>query len=250
MDGPLSVQGSENLHNVKRIIRLISVLAALVLSAVGAMAGQTILSTNDSLLTQAGAIMLHSNGQKIASAFVLGPQQDVVTCWHVFKGARDRYHETNLLFISGQGVNNLTLKYALPDYDFAVFSADPPIKGVPFQAGDFAKLNEDDSIIYMGYDRKQSSTFVTSTEIAYAWARKKASLTNNGVKVDIVVFVGETGPGWSGGPVFNTNLEVVAVITGRGEQNVVVANSIAPILDYEKSRSQTNAPPARQSAPH
>jgi len=32
------------------------------------------------------------------------------------------------------------------------------------------------------------------------------------VKIDNVLFVGDTGPGWSGGPVFNTNLEVVAVI--------------------------------------
>jgi S1-C subfamily serine protease len=228
---------------------VVLVLAALVLAADGAIAGQTILSTNDSLLTQAGAIMIHSNGVRIASAFVLGPQQDVVTCWHVAKGARDLYGETNLLFISGQGINNLTLKYALPDYDLAVFSAYPPIRGAPFRAGDYAKLNEGDTIIYMGYDRTQSSTFVTRTEIAYAWAGKKASRTNNGVRVDNLLFVGDTGPGWSGGPVFNTNLEVVAVITGHGGTNVVIANSITPILDYEKSHSQTNASPAERSAP-
>ena len=114
----------------------------------------------------------------------------------------------------------------------------------------FAKLNEGDTIIYAGYDQKQSSTIETSTEIAYAWAGKKFSLTNNGVKVDRVLFVGDAVPGWSGGPVFNTNLEVVAVIIGHGGQNVVTANSIAPILDYEKSRSQTNASPVKQSAPH
>jgi len=194
--------------------------------------------------------MIRSNTLPIASGFTLGPQKDVVTCWHVLKGARDLYHDTNLLFISGQGVNNLKLKYALPGYDLAVFSADPPISGEPFHAGDFAKLNEGDTIIYMGYDQKQSSAIETSTEIAYAWAGKKASMTNNGVKVDNVLFVGDAVPGWSGGPVFNTNLEVVAVITGRGGQNVIVANSIAPILDYEKSRSKTNAAPARQSASH
>ena len=194
--------------------------------------------------------MIRSNTLPIASAFVLGPQKDVVTCWHVFAGARDLYHDTNLLFISGQGVNDLKLEYALPDYDLAVFSAIPPISGTPFRAGDYGKLTEGDTIIYMGYDRKQSSTSVTSTEIAYAWAGKKATKTKNGVKVDNLLFVGDTGPGWSGGPVFNTNLEVVAVITGHGGQNVVVANSIAPILDYEKSRSQTNAAPASQSASH
>jgi S1-C subfamily serine protease len=230
--------------------RVILGLAALVLSVNCGISGQTLLSTNESLLTQAGAIMIRSNTLPIASGFTLGPQKDIVTCWHVFEGARDLYHDTNLLFISGQGVNNLKLKYALPGYDLAVFSANPPISGAPFHAGDFAKLNEGDTIIYMGYDPKQSSKIMTSTEIAYAWAVKKASRTNDGVKVDNVLFVGDTGPGWSGGPVFNTNLEVVAVIVGHGGQNVVVANSIAPILDYEKSRSQTNALPARQSAPH
>jgi hypothetical protein len=79
---------------------------------------------------------------------------------------------------------------------------------------------------------------------------KKASMTNGGVKVDNVLFVGDAVPGWSGGPVFNTNLEVVAVITGRGGQNVIVANSIAPILLHEKSHPKTNASPVRQSAPH
>ncbi len=245
----MSLCQSVAVGTLNRLITLIIGLAALVLSPVCAIAGQTILSTNESLLTQAGAIMIRSNSLPIASAFVLGPRKEVVTCWHVLKGARDLYHDTNLLFISGQGVNDLKLKYALPDSDLAVFSANPPINGKSFPAGDFAKLNEGDTIIYMGYDRKQSSTFVTSTEIAYAWAGKKASRTNNGVKVDNVLFVGDTGPGWSGGPVFNTNLEIVAVITGHGGQNVVVANSIAPILDYEKSRSQTNASPARQPAP-
>jgi S1-C subfamily serine protease len=194
--------------------------------------------------------MIRSNMLPVASGFTLGPQKDVVTCWHVFEGARDLYHDTNLLFMSGQGVNSLKLKYALPSYDLAVFSANPPISGTPFRAGDFAKLNEGDTIIYMGYDKKQSSTIETSTEIAYAWAGKKFSMTNGGVKIDKVLFVGDVGPGWSGGPVFNTNMEVVAVIIGHGGQNVVTANSIAPILDYEKSHSKTNALPVKQSAPH
>ena len=119
--------------------------------------------------------MIRSNTLPIASGFTLSPQKDVVTCWHVFKGARDLYHDTNLLFISGQGVNSLKLKYALPSYDLAVFSANPPISGAPFRAGDFARLNEGDTIIYMGYDPKQSSTIATATEIAYAWAGKKAT---------------------------------------------------------------------------
>jgi S1-C subfamily serine protease len=246
----LAVSGSGNFAGVKRIITVIFGLAAFVLSGVCGISGQTILSTNESLLTQSGAIMIRSNTLPIASGFTLGPQKDVVTCWHVLEGARDLYHDTNLLFISGQGVNRLKLKYALPCYDLAVFSANPPISGVPFRAGDFARLNEGDTILYMGYDRKQSSTIVTATEIAYAWAGKKASRTNDGVKIDNVLFVGDTGPGWSGGPVFNTNLEVVAVIVGHGGQSVVVANSIAPILDFEKSRSKTNASPVRQSAPH
>ncbi|HEY5505372.1 MAG TPA: serine protease [Sedimentisphaerales bacterium] len=235
---------------MKRIITVIFGLAAFVLSVICGISGQTILSTNESLFTQCGAIMIRSNTLPIASGFTLGPQKDVVTCWHVLEGARVLYHDTNLLFISGQGVNSLKLKYALPSYDLAVFSANPPINGAPFHAGDFAKLNEGDTIIYMGYDKKQSSTIETSTEIAYAWAGKKFSMTNGGVKVDRVLFVGDIGPGWSGGPVFNTNLEVVAVIIGHGGQNVVTANSIAPILDYEKSRSKTNASPVNQSAPH
>ena len=184
--------------------------------------------------------MVRSNTLPIASGFVLGPQKDVVTCWHVVEASRILYHDTNLLFMSGQGVNSLKLKYALPKYDLAVFSADPPISGTPFRAGEFAKLNEGDTIIYMGYDQKQSSAIETSTEIAYAWAVKKASMTNDGARIDNLLFVGEASPGWSGGPVFNTNLEVIGVIAARGGQNVIVANSIAPILEFEKSRPATS----------
>jgi hypothetical protein len=111
-------------------------------------------------------------------------------------------------------------------------------------------FNPERSNIYMGYNPKQSTTITTATEIAYAWAAKKASRTNDGVKIDNVLFVGDTGPGWSGGPVFNTNLEVVAVIVGHGGQGVVVANSIVPILEYEKSHAKTNTSPAKQSAPN
>src|ERR1039458_5101907 len=100
-------------------------LAALMLPVICGISGQTLLSTNESLLTQCGAIMIRSNMLPVASGFTLGPQKDVVTCWHVFEGARDLYHDPIFFFMAGQGVNSLKLKYALPSYDHAVFSANP-----------------------------------------------------------------------------------------------------------------------------
>jgi len=131
----LAVSGSGNFAGVKRIITVIFWSGGI--CAVGGLRdfGSNHLIYNESLLTQSGAIMIRSNTLPIASGFTLGPQKDVVTCWHVLEGARDLYHDTNLLFISGQGVNRLKLKYALPCYDLAVFSANPPISGVPFRAG-------------------------------------------------------------------------------------------------------------------
>jgi S1-C subfamily serine protease len=228
-------------RGVNRVVIFLSCLVVLVLLGVQRLFGQTVLSTNKSLLTQSGAIMIASRPLPIGSGFVLGPQKDVVTCWHIWEGARTQLRDTNLLFVSGQGVSNLKLKYTLPTYDLAVFSATPEISGTPFHAGDFSRLNEGDTILYMGYDKKQSSVDETSMEIAYAWAIKKVPMTNAGVKVDTLFFAGDTGLGWSGGPVFNTNLEVVAVIVGLGGTNVVVAHSIAPILEYEKMHSKTNA---------
>ena len=233
---------------VNRIVLLPSCLALFVLLDVQGVVGQTDLATNKSLFIYSGAISIASRPlTPIGSGFVIGPQKDVVTCLHILEGARDHFHDTNLLFMSGQGIKNLRLKYTLPSYDLAVFSATPRIAGESFRAGDFAKLNEGDKIIFMGYDKKHSSANETSTEIGYAWAVRKVPMTNEGVKVDSLFFVGETGPGWSGGPVFNTNLEVVAVITGMGPQNVVVAHSIAPILEHEKMRSKTNAVPGEQN---
>jgi hypothetical protein len=91
-----------NLPGVKGIITVILGLAALVLSAFSGISSQTILSTNDSLLTQCGAIMIHSNVLPIASGFALGPRGDVVSCWHVLEGGRTLWQNGLQRAVTGQ----------------------------------------------------------------------------------------------------------------------------------------------------
>ena len=139
------------------------------------------------------------------------------------------------MFICGTLSRKLQLKLALPGHDIAVFSATPEIEGEPFRLGDFDKVRQGDTILYLGYDTRRSSTHPVSV-FSLATVQPKGQMTNEGVKVDALQFRGDAIPGYSGGAVYTTNMEIVALITKSGPDRVNLAFSIAPILESNKMR--------------
>jgi S1-C subfamily serine protease len=168
---------------------------------------------HDQWTSHFGTILLGSNGQAVGSGFAYGSHKDIVTCAHVVSGAYFIHHETNLFFSAQDSVRRkLTLKYILPRFDLAVFSPTPEIKGQPIKLGDAKKARPGDKIIYIGYDQRRSSTTNVVSEINTATVTATGSAMNEGGIVDFLEFNGVGIPGYSGGPVFNANGELVAVM--------------------------------------
>jgi S1-C subfamily serine protease len=137
----------------------------------------------------------------IGSGFVFGKQKDVVTCAHVvpFNG--------DLTFSSGKPMRHLRLKYILPRYDLAVFSAAPEIEGEAFKIGDFKRIRPGDQIVYCGWDSRTNSIMVNLGVIT-----AMGSAMNDGRIIEFLEFEGIGIPGYSGGAVFNHRGELVAIM--------------------------------------
>jgi hypothetical protein len=137
----------------------------------------------------------------------------------------------------------LTLKRELPIYDLASFSTTPQIEGEPLPGGDFGKFSPGDFVLYMGFDRRASATN-SLTVYHFAKVAAKRPFTFQGVKTDALFFAGEGIQGYSGGAVFSTNMEIVALFSVVGgktnifdgrEGTLNIAYTIAPLLDAEKT---------------
>jgi len=168
--------------------------------------------TFDQIKERSGVIRLGGNGQPIGSGFVFGPQNDVVTCWHVKNMAEAVLHVTNLVFNSGMNTYGLKLRYMLPKYDLAVYSPSPEIKTASFKSGDFKKVRPGDIVWYVGFDVRQSTPFNSMTVIRNSQIAAVGCAMNDDVTVDFLEFAGEGLPGYSGGPVFNMDGELVAAM--------------------------------------
>lgn len=161
---------------------------------------------------RSGVVQIGGSGQPVGSGFLFGPQNDVVTCWHVKFEAEFLLHSTNLFFLSGTNHYQLTPKYSLPKYDIAVFTPTPEIKVPPSKSGDFKKLRPGDILNYAGYDSRQSSQFNFMTVVASSQVTAVGCALNDDVIVDFLEFPGIGIPGYSGGAVFNLDGDIVAVM--------------------------------------
>lgn len=231
-----------------RVAAILACAAAFGLFATSAVAGEALSFTNESFFSHNGVILGAASHRPIGSGFVVGTQKVVVTTWHVFQGASAQYNETNLLFLSGREVHSLRPMAALPSFDLALFSPTPEVAGAPFYPGDFNKVNAGDTILYVGYDIRGPAPDKTNDfPIAYgrATVESKALVNFHGSRIDALLFRGEAIPGYSGGAVYNTNMEIVGVIAGWGPQKLNAAYSIAPIVELVSTPWFTNIQPRK-----
>lgn len=149
-----------------------------------------------------GVIIDRKSNKEIGSAFVAGVQKHVITCAHVATKGNFIYKGINLK-------KNIPLKskYFLPKYDLSVFSPSEIITDKPLKFGDFKKIRPGDNIVYIGWDKNLSKMKINKAVVFSV-----GSAINNGVIVDFLEFQGVGLPGYSGGPVFDLNGNVIAIM--------------------------------------
>ena len=164
--------------------------------------GQSISFDIDSV----GVIIDDGINQNIGTGFVFGRNRDVITCAHV---AAER---TNLVYDSIDPTNKevrLSLKYILPRFDLAVLTMNEgsPFPLKPVELGDIKRIRPGDTVMYVGW-KQGTQLLAVNTAVVTA----TGSVVNDGAIVEFLEFEGEGRPGYSGGPVFSTKGEVIAIM--------------------------------------
>lgn len=138
----------------------------------------------------------------IGSAFVVAPQKHIVTCAHVAADNPVFYHWVNTnIFVRIRSL------YVLPRYDLAVFECETNLPSKGFSFGDIHRIRPGDIIAYAGIEVQGGTMVVSAASVLGV-----GTAANDGVNIDFLEFVGIGKPGFSGGPVFNLNGEIVAVM--------------------------------------
>ena len=145
----------------------------------------------------------------LGTAFVAGKTKSIFTCSHV--AIRDTMWFS---YLGSSYFFRIKLKYNLPNYDVALLERTGGNQPSSLNFGDFNRTHPGDIIEYIGWDVLVNK-YVIWKSIVIA---KGVSLTENGVTVEFIEFAGEAIPGYSGGPVFNSDGQVIAIIREAWEK--------------------------------
>jgi len=157
-----------------------------------------------------GRIFLNQNGTGlIGTAFVAGRTKSVYTCSHV--AVKDTLF---FMYIGSHYIYRLKIKYNLPNFDVALLARTGGVQPNGLDFGDFSRINPGDVIEYMGWD-VEANQYVLWKSIVIG---KGTSLSDGGASVDFIEFEGQAIPGYSGGPVFNSAGQVVAMVREAWEK--------------------------------
>jgi len=177
---------------------------------------------------------LYSNTAVIGSAVVLGPSNDVVTCYHLFQKAQETFGESKFSFLSSTETYQLNPKVFLTNYDFVICSTIPLITNVtPFKIANLKQITPGQTIIYIGFDYKLSDhnelpVVNVATSVVSSLINKID--TTNSTGAPCFTFTGVAKQGYSGGPVFDLNSRVLGLI--RQNSNELDMAGVAGILQY------------------
>lgn len=173
-----------------------------------------------------GRILSQPNGNRIGTGFVAGDGKYIFTCAHV--AILD-----TLVFdpLSSNFIYKIALQWILPEYDLAVYHRTAGEQKYSLQFGDFNSVRPGDTILIYGWksDKNLASQFAEISAIG--------SVLNEGEIIQFLEFNADVIPGFSGGPVFNKNGEVIAIIregwnkTGiKGGPTVLMARAFSTDL--------------------
>jgi S1-C subfamily serine protease len=184
-----------------------------------------------------GAIIVPSEASSIVgTGFVVNNM--VITASHVIKD-----HKT-LYFSSSDALEPylVELVYNLPDKDIAVLKFKEKVKVTSLKLGKFEDVNMHSSVMLVGFDKFRNvlnkvATF--PTVIGYG-----TSIEDITDSFDFLAAKAKVLPAYSGGPIFNGNGEVIAILrSGYVTENIrtkergtiAIAVSIDPLRAYLES---------------
>ncbi len=150
-----------------------------------------------------GRILTYDKQKPIGSAFVAGKSKSIYTCSHVVI-------KDTLWFqsIGSKMLCRIVPKYDLPCYDIAFLERTGGKQKSTLEFGNFKKTQPGDKIYYVGWDTRINKYVIWSAVV-----QAKGSAQGNGkCSLDFIDFPGKAIPGYSGGPVFNENGHVIAMI--------------------------------------
>jgi Trypsin-like peptidase domain len=224
-----------------------------------------------SLTLLAGSALLHAQSITIATqsvgtladaatgaiagtAFVAGKNPRLITCWHVGTVGDPR---ADKLYRSASSpgtpsfVSTVKPVSSSQGYDLESFEIQQPLNFTPLQFGETKSIHPGDRVFYIGFLIRDGSL-----QVNWATVSSVGSELNDGVITDFLEFEGVGVPGFSGGPVFDINGKVVALMreawTKRGLQpgasNVLVnrafsTDTIKKLDDQESVGHKEGAAP-------
>lgn len=171
----------------------------------------------------------------------VGRQARVVTCWHVGElmgnaALRKSYQSVENETDKTVFLSNLEPAVSLEGYDLEAFNIAKSFSFVPPELGDLKPIHPGDVVLYVGYNALDNSLAAAEGNVSAV-----GSVLNDGATTDFVEFEGSELPGYSGGPVFDRNGKVIAVIregwTQRGLQPGMPDAFVNRAFSVEKLKS-------------
>lgn len=147
-------------------------------------------------------VIRNDKGKEIGSAFIVGKKKFIVTCAHVAIQGKYKYRGVKT-------TKDISIKslFFLPKHDLSVFTLEESIGINPLKFGDINRIRPGDTIVYIGWDKDLSKLKVNKAIVT-----SMGSVLNQGEIIEFLEFEGEGKPGYSGGPVFDTNGNVIALM--------------------------------------
>lgn len=162
-----------------------------------------------------GIIIDAETGQKVGTGFVAETARNVITCWHVIDTRRKYLYGCPPFGPTSQRLPFVPIRAvaAFPRYDLIIMAAETNLTVDPLHFGDFKKFRPGERIIYLGL-RPSIGTIEADTAIVDA----TGIVANDGSIVDFLEFAGAGVPGFSGGPVFDEQGDVIAIMREAWEK--------------------------------
>jgi S1-C subfamily serine protease len=169
------------------------------------------------------------------TGFIIIKSNYILTCAHVIDISR------KISFVSLQQDKRYELNLVRIDTvnDLALLNSKSEICNEPFVPCDTFNVQPGQHLFYIGYDIASSNSQMKAMKANNAYIQAVGKYFSSNKLVDFLEFVGVGKPGYSGGPVFNDQGQIVGImreawykkgIKGGNSELINRAISIIPIL--------------------